>query len=258
MNFGINCATVLLSHEGINNEFFISASVRCTAVGGKGNNWDDVLQACVFYPFSIYYRMDLEKFLGTVSWQDKSCTSLAGLKGLWLTIQQFGSLIKDDSLQKICIFYEIMSFECFFLLIFDDLLLILREFIFFLLRKLSCFLPLSLIKRLANRLTETAVAYLSLSNSKEQTLNEQSLKWSHGGFFRNNSVVSWLNSTFYTPKSLYFCNCNVKYNLYFRALSWGILKKYIKYMYKLSLFLMLLKQNTKTVKNYLIYLLIRE
>lgn len=128
----------------------------------------------------------------------------------------------------------------------------------FLLRKLSCFLPLSLIRRLTNRLTETAVAYLSLSNSKEQTLNEQSLKWSHRGFFRNNSVVSWLNCTFYTAKSLNFCNCSVKYSLYFKASSWRILKKYIEYMYKLSLFLMLLRLNTQTVKNYLIYLLIGE
>lgn len=51
-------------------------------VGGKGNNWDDVPQAWESYPFNIYYPMDLEEVVGTVSWQDKSCTSFTGLKGL--------------------------------------------------------------------------------------------------------------------------------------------------------------------------------
>lgn len=48
-------------------------------MGGKGS-WDDLLQAWVFYSFSIYYPMDLVKVVGTVSWQDKSCTPFTGLK----------------------------------------------------------------------------------------------------------------------------------------------------------------------------------
>lgn len=123
------------------------------------------------------------------------------------------------------------------------------------LRKLSCFLPLSPIRRLTSRLTETAVAYLSFSNSKTQTFDEQPLKWSLRCF--SETFVSWLNDILYTQKSLNFCNFSVKYNLNLKALIWRIFKKYIEYLYKLSLFLMVLTQNIKTVKNYYIYLVIR-
>lgn len=97
----------------------------------------------------------------------------------------FGSLITDHYLQKVShplrnnVFWVFFFFSSFF----DDLFLILRECLL-LLRKLSCFLPPSLIRRLTDRLTQITVAYLSFSNSKGKTLDEQCLKWSHRFFFQ--------------------------------------------------------------------------
>lgn len=204
-----------------------SALISCIVLGGKGHSRDDIPQTLVSYLYSIYSSVNsgcgfffflVGQILHPWHWSRRFLTDYSVF---WLICnRQFFT-------RKL---YSVWNYVLWMFSLLPTFLRwpgFLFQFFFFL-TKLGYFLPLSLIRRLTSRLTETTVEYLNPSNWKDTNLGWTVSKMNSWSFFRNKWVVSLLNCDIYTQKSLNFCNCSVKYNLNLKVLSWRTFKKCIQ------------------------------